>query len=137
MKICKLLCSVASLGLSLPLLAQDDVAPSDWSWYGDLKLRVDHVQDLAGRDDVERNRSRFRFGAHRMFDDLEFGIALEGALGSDANRDNRRNNDNERSDALNLDELYLRWNLAENTSLLVGRSPCMPPPPKPAASPAA
>jgi hypothetical protein len=112
MNIRKLLLATVCFGLSMPVLAQDDAASSVWSWYGDLKLRVDHVQDLAGRDDLERNRSRLRFGARRMFDNLEFGVALEGALGSDDNRDNRRNNDNERSDALNLDELYLRWNVA-------------------------
>ena len=93
-----------------------------WSWYGDLKARIDHVQDLPAREDVERNRARVRFGARRLFDQLEFGIALEGAFGSDHNRDNRRNNDNERSDAFNLDELYVRWNASENSSVLLGRT---------------
>lgn len=107
--------------LASPLAAQED-GGSVWSWYGDLKLRVDHVQDLSGRDDLERNKGRFRFGARRMFDNLELGVALEAALGSDDNRDNRRNNDNERSDAVNLDELYVRWTPADNTSLLFGRT---------------
>lgn len=110
-------------GMAFAVTAQDGEGDaSAWSWYGDLELRVDHVQDLPGRDDIERNTSRVRFGVQRMFEQLEFGIALEGALGSDANRDNRRNNDNERSDAVNLDSLYLRWHLGEETSLLFGRS---------------
>jgi hypothetical protein len=118
------LCLLAAVVvLPAPAFAQDEEgASSDWSWYGDLQLRVDHVQDLAGRDDVERNRGRVRFGARRLFDQIEFGIALEGALGSDDNRDNRRNNDNERSDAVNLDEFYLRWNAGDETSLLFGRT---------------
>ncbi len=107
MNIRSLLLMAVCSGLSFPVLAQeDDTSSSVWSWYGDLK----------------RNRSRFRFGARRMFDNLEFGIALEAALGSDDNRDNRRNNDNERSDAVNLDEFYLRWNAGDNTSLLFGRT---------------
>lgn len=113
------------LGAGL-LFAQGAVAQQDdahvWSWYGDARLRGDVVHDLPGRDDLDRFRSRIRFGAHRMFDNLEFGIALEGALGSDDNRDNRRNNDNERSDAINLDSFYLRWNASDNTSVLLGRA---------------
>lgn len=118
------LCLLATVVvLPAPAFAQDEEgASSDWFGYGDLQLRVDHVQDLAGRDDVERNRGRVRFGARRQFEYLEFGIALEGALGSDDNRDNRRNNDNERSDAVNLDEFYLRWSAGDDTSLLFGRT---------------
>lgn len=124
MKTRGLLTLLMCLGFSVPVMAQDDAedASNAWSWFGDLRLRIDHVQDLAGREDIERNRGRVRFGAHRMFGDLEFGIALEGALSSDDNDDNRRNNDNERSDAVNLDEFYLRWNLADETRLLVGRT---------------
>ncbi|HWT14756.1 MAG TPA: putative porin [Patescibacteria group bacterium] len=124
MKTRGLLTLLMCLGFSVPVMAQDDAedASNAWSWFGDLRLRIDHVQDLAGREDIERNRGRVRFGARRMFGDLEFGIALEGALGSDDNGDNRRNNDNERSDAVNLDEFYLRWNLADETRLLVGRT---------------
>lgn len=118
-----LLLAAIGCGLSLPVLAQDEAAASSvWSWYGDLNLRVDHVQDLAGRDDLERNDGRVRFGVRRMFDNLEFGMALEAAIGSDDNRDNRRNNDNERSDAVNLDEFYLRWNAGDDTSLSFGRT---------------
>jgi hypothetical protein len=113
--------AVLLFALAAPALAAEDGAGA-WSWYGDLKLRIDHVQDLSGRDDLERNKGRLRFGTRRMFGDLEFGVALEAAIGSDDNRDNRRNNDNERSDAANLDELYVRWSPADDTSVLVGRS---------------
>ncbi len=117
-----MVCSALMLSLAAGAASANDENSSVWSWYGDTKLRVDHVQDLPARDDLERVRLRARIGARRMFDQLEFGIALEGALGSDTNRDNRRNNDNERSDSVNLDELYLRWNASENTNLLVGRT---------------
>lgn len=108
--------------VSLGCAAQESDGDGQWDIYGNARLRAGVVQDLVGRDDLERGRGRVRVGARRLFDSLEFGFALEGALGSDDNRDNRRNNDNERSDAGNVDELYLRWNAGEQTQVLIGRS---------------
>ncbi|MGN6518187.1 MAG: hypothetical protein ACTHK2_02045, partial [Dokdonella sp.] len=54
---------------------------------------------------------------------LEIGGALKFALGSDANRDNRINNDNERSDGAGLDQLFIRGHAGESTALLIGKTP--------------
>ena len=94
-----------------------------WSIYGDLLLRGEHTRDIPGRtDDLQRLRSRFRAGARMDADAIEFGVAVEASLGSDRNQDNRANNDNERSDAVNLDELYVRWRPTDNTSVLLGKT---------------
>lgn len=94
-----------------------------WSFYGDVLIRAERTVDIPGRvDDLERARSRVRAGLRRQFDAFEFGVALEGTLGSDGNQDNRANNDNERSDSANVDELFLRWNAGESTSVLLGKT---------------
>jgi hypothetical protein len=106
-------------------LAFDPQAQSDapgWSFYGDLLLRAERTVDIPGHPDVKRQRGRVRAGARRQWDAFDFGIALEGALGSDSNRTNRFNNDNERSDTANVDEFFLRWNAGERTSLLFGKT---------------
>ncbi|MDZ4812465.1 MAG: putative porin [Pseudomonadota bacterium] len=110
-------------------LADDPIAFEErsdtpaWSFYGDVLLRAERTVDIPGRpQDLERVRSRTRFGVRREFDDFEFGAALEGTLGSDSNQTNRANNDNERSDSINLDELYLRWRGGESTSVVLGKT---------------
>lgn len=76
-----------------PLLdVADEPTPSAWSLFGDALLRYDRVDHLANRPDgVERVRARARLGALWSGDTLEFGLAVEGALGSDSNDDNVRN----------------------------------------------
>ncbi|UXI66660.1 putative porin [Tahibacter amnicola] len=110
------------------LLSPADEAPEanqPWSYFGDLLLRLDYVDGLpAGRDPLERLRGRLRLGtAYAPMPELQFGAAIELGQGSDANRDNRSNNDNERSDGGNLDQLWLRWQAGENTSVLLGKAP--------------
>jgi len=107
-----------------PLLdVADEPAPSAWSLFGDALLRYDRVDQLANRPDgVERVRSRARLGALWSGETLEFGLAVEGALGSDSNDDNVRNNDNEASDDFNLDQAWLRWRFGEDGALLLGKS---------------
>ncbi len=107
-----------------PLVGLDEQpAASGWVTHADVLLRAERTESIPGRaDDLERFRFRGRFGLRREFDRLEFGATLEGAVGSDRNQDNRANNDNERSDSVNLDELYLRWRAGENTTLLAGKT---------------
>jgi len=105
------------------LAALDEPAPSAWSLFGDALLRYDRVTGLANRPDgVERWRSRARLGALWSGEALQFGVAAEGALGSDANSDNVRNNDNERSDDFNLDQAWLRWNYSDDGAVLLGKA---------------
>lgn len=107
-----------------PLLAgsDDDASGSSpWRIEADLLLRAESTRGFDLRDDIERLRSRLRAGW--VYDDGALSARLLGkaALGSDSNRDNRRNLDNERSDALALDEASLRWQ-GESASLLVGKT---------------
>jgi hypothetical protein len=116
--------------LHAPLAQADDPVAFDtppegtgWNFYGDLLLRAERTVDIPGRvDDLDRARSRIRAGLRRQFSNFEIGAALEGTLGSDTNQQNRANNDNERSDSANIDELYLRWNAGESTSVLFGKT---------------
>src|SRR5947207_12575403 len=81
-----------------PLAREDREATSaeaGFGWFGDALLRGDRVRNLFHRPDVERVRARVRLGARYDSGDWEFGAAVEGAQGSDRNRDNVRNNDNE------------------------------------------
>ena len=83
-----------------PLLeAPADVPPaSTLSWSGDATLRYEHTNGIPGvrpSPTLERVRGRVRAGVTwTPRADLEIGGALKFALGSDANRDNRINNDN-------------------------------------------
>jgi hypothetical protein len=101
----------------------ETVTPADWVWFGDFWSRAERTEAIPNRsDDLERLRARARVGVRRVFADVEFGAGLEAALGSDGDRGNRANNDNERSDDLNLDEIYLRWQFAEAAHLLLGKT---------------
>jgi Putative porin len=125
------LCALALAVAAQPASAQDllsapqDAPISSWSWFGDLDLREDHVSGLPnGRDDLQRVRARFRAGTnYALMPTLDFGAAIKLAAGSDDNRTNRSNNDNERSDGAALDQLYLRWHPGDTTSLLLGKTP--------------
>ncbi|AVP97382.1 hypothetical protein C7S18_09325 [Ahniella affigens] len=107
-----------------PLAGEDPDANSIQSadWWGDARLWYDHVTDLAGRDDVERARLRLRSGWRGTVNQFDWGITFEGAVGSDGNELNRINLDNERIDDLNLDEFYGRWNIAEGSSVQIGKA---------------
>lgn len=123
----------ALLLLSASALAQDPFDPFDpvteetetstLRSYVDLQLRGDHVTGLpGGRDDLDRGRSRLRFGLDWWLGErVELGAGLRLAAGSDSNRDNRRNNDNERSNGIGLDRLVLNWRLGEHGRLSLGK----------------
>lgn len=110
-----------------PLLAasEEETSAAALSFGGDLWLGQDHVSDLPnGRDDLNRTRGRLRFGATWMFaPSWEFVGSARIAQGSDHNDDNRRNNDNERSDSFGVDQVLLRWRASENASLQFGKAP--------------
>ena len=99
-----------------------EAAVSGWSWFGDALLRGDEVRNLTGRPDLERVRGRLRVGARYDFGEWQFGAAVEGTIGSDDDRDNVRNNDNEESNDAGLDRLYARWQPGEDTWVLLGKS---------------
>jgi len=126
-----------SLSLLLPasVVAQEDpllAAPIDGApastlaFDGEALLRVERTRHLPGArpsPDLDRERARVRLGATWMpIAGLELRGALKGALGSDSNRDNRINNDNERSNGIALDEAYLRWRPRESTALTLGKA---------------
>jgi hypothetical protein len=86
-----------------------------WVPLVELLLRGDRVSGLpAGREDLERVRSRVRVGVTRAPLELpgfEFGAVLEGAIGTGANKHSLINNDIEEVDAIGLDQLWLRKRL--------------------------
>ncbi|MGB0135314.1 MAG: hypothetical protein WBP53_15895 [Dokdonella sp.] len=108
-----------------PLLAslpEDD--NSSVTFAGDLWLDQDHVSGLpADRADLNRTRGRFRFGLNWMFaPDWELVAMGRIGQGTDSNDDNRRNNDNQRSDDYGVDELLIRWRDGDNAMLQFGKS---------------
>ncbi|WP_395680570.1 hypothetical protein [Dokdonella sp.] len=126
-----------SLALLLPALAcaQDDpllqapqeAAPaSTLTFDGEALLRIERTTNIPGArpsPDLDRERARVRVGVTWTPNAaVEVRGALKGALGSDSNRDNRINNDNERSNGAALDQLFVRWRPGESTSLLFGKS---------------
>ncbi len=131
-----LACTLAAL-LPIPASAQDDpllqsssqdAAPaSTLTFDGEALLRIERTTNIPGvrpSPDLDRERARVRLGATwTPRADLEVRGAIKGALGSDSNRDNRLDNDNERSDAAALDEAFLRWRPREGTALTFGKAP--------------
>jgi hypothetical protein len=110
-----------------PLFAEESEAveaddDDGFDWLGDLLLRRDQVNGLANRAPVDRFRARARFGFRYTTGEWEFGAAAEASQGSDANKDNRINNDNERSDDANLDQAYARWTPSDATAITLGKT---------------
>ena len=107
------------------LSAEEPEAARSWSWFGDFWTGYDHVSGLPNnRDDLSRVRSRLRAGMlWNVSPTWEIGGSARLALGSDSNDDNRRNNDNERSDDVGLDQLFIRWRPGEQTSMTFGKTP--------------
>jgi hypothetical protein len=109
------------------LNASDDAPAASWSWFGDAILRYEDTEHLPGaryNHPLKRERGRARLGGiWSPMPTLEFGAAIELGAGSDSNRDNRLNNDNERSNGANLDQFFLRWHAGEHTSVLAGKAP--------------
>lgn len=121
------------LGTCTAVQAQDAIldqgeqaaAESSHAFFGDAWAGYDHVEGLpGGRDDFDRLRTRLRIGVSwTPAPAWELAGSMRLALGSDDNRDNRRNNDNERSDGIGLDRLFVRWRAGDSTSVLLGKAP--------------
>src|SRR5258707_8376824 len=99
------------LGAQDPLAMPAEEAPaSSWSWFGDLMLGEDHVTGIPRADSsLQRTFGRARAGV--LYDPvptLEFGGAIKLAASSDENSQDRRNNFNERSNDVALDQLFVR-----------------------------
>jgi hypothetical protein len=112
-----------------PLLAQSEAqdepeTPAALDWYGDLRLRGEITRDIPGRsDDIERGRAALRFGGRFVSESgWEFAGAAKLGVGSDSNDDNRRNNDNEKSNGAGLDEFYAAYNFGESGQFKLGKS---------------
>lgn len=94
------------------------------TFVGELWLDQDHVSSLpANRPDINRTRGRFRFGLNWAFaPDWELIAVGRIGQGTDSNDDNRRNNDNQRSDDYGVDELLVRWRDGDEAMLQFGKS---------------
>lgn len=112
-------------GAQTPDPADAEVAGGSGVPVLDLRLRLERTDDIPGRvDALERFRSRVRAG-YRHFADTgtEWSLVVEGALGSDANRDNVENNDNEKSDGAGIDEIWVRHRFADGAAVQFGKAP--------------
>lgn len=108
-----------------PLLASlPEEGTSSVTFLSNLWLDQDHVSGLpANRADINRTRGRFRFGLDWTFaPSWEFIAIGRIGQGTDSNDDNRRNNDNQRSDDYGLDELLVRWRDGDEAMLQFGKS---------------
>lgn len=103
----------------------EEDARSATAWFGDAWLGYDRVDGLpAARPGFDRWRARVRTGVSwTPAPAWELVGSVRVARGTDHNRDNRRNNDNERSDGIGLDRLFVRWRPGESTSVLAGKAP--------------
>ena len=125
--------ALATVCFASPALAQDAIlgaqeteeAPRNWGWLGDFWAGYDHVSGIPNdRDDVSRLLTRVRAGAFWNISPTWEAVGVARATqGSDSNDDNRRNNDNERSDSIGLDQLFVRWRPGEATSVTFGKTP--------------
>ncbi|MEZ5463191.1 hypothetical protein [Dokdonella sp.] len=108
-----------------PLLASlPEESASSVTFLGNLWLDQDHVSGLpADRPDINRTRGRFRFGLSWAFAP-SWELVAVGRIGqgTDSNDDNRRNNDNQRSDDYGIDELLVRWRDGDEAMLQFGKS---------------
>ena len=125
--------ALATFCVAPPALAQDAIlgaqeteeAPRNWGWLGDFWAGYDHVSGIPNdRDDLSRLLTRVRAGVFWNISPTWEAVGIARATqGSDSNDDNRRNNDNERSDSIGLDQLFVRWRPGEATSVTLGKTP--------------
>lgn len=107
------------------VLPGTEPAPSAWTWFGDAMLREDRVSDIPRpvEPDFDRVFGRGRLGVlYDPIPQLQIGAAIKLAVASNDNSEDRSYNLNERSNAIGLDQLFLRWRLNDATSLLAGQS---------------
>jgi hypothetical protein len=117
--------SNAAVAADDPLIAPaEESAGATWSWFGDAMLREDHVTGIPRADSsLHRTFGRGRIGVlYDPIPTLEFGAAVKLAASGEDNSQDRRNNLNERSNDVALDQLFVRWHLSDSTTLLAGKS---------------
>src|SRR5690606_39184860 len=100
---------------------EEEESPSLWSFHGDFGLRQEDTSGFTARDDIERTRTRTRFGWRYDDGAFAFQIGAKLGLGSDSNRDNRRNLDNEKSNGFGLDQIAFTWHASETWDVVVGK----------------
>ncbi len=96
-----------------------------FEFFGDAQLRGDVVRDLPRmiEPEFQRMTSRIRAGAIMgVTDSIEIGLAAKINLSSQANSETRFNLDNERADDITVDQLFARFDVTENSSVLIGQS---------------
>jgi hypothetical protein len=108
------------LAVAGPSVAQEAEDPE---FYGQLRVRGDWVEDLPDDRTVERLRTHSWLGM-RLFpsDQWELGAAAKISLGTDSNSDNRRNLDNEKSNDVDLGELYARYTFDSGALFEIGQT---------------
>ena len=110
-----------------PLLQQAELdaqpVASVWAGFADFAARVESTSGFSNRDDIHRLRSRLRAGIRGEGEQWTFVFGGKGGLGSDDNTDNLRNLDNEKSNGVGLDELWLGWRSHEQLEWRIGKQP--------------
>lgn len=110
-----------------PLLQQAELeaqpVETTWTQVGDFAARAENTTGFAARDDIERLRTRLRAGIRGESDRWTFMFSGKAGLGTDENRDNLRNLDNEKSNGVGLDELWFGWRASERMEWRIGKQP--------------
>ncbi len=96
---------------------------ADRGWLVDLLLRAESTRGFSARDDISRLRASANVGGWWQGERVRLSATARLAQGSDDNRDNLRNNDNLESDGVGLDTAILRWQPADDTTVLLGKMP--------------
>lgn len=130
------LCSIALFGLLTAtrvasaddglVLPGEDTGVSSWTWFGDVFVRGDHVDNIPRPVDSNVKRVFARGRAGFLYDPipaLEFGAAIKLAAASNDNSEDRGYNNNERSNDVAVDQAFVRWRPGESTALTAGKAP--------------
>lgn len=113
----------ATVAALLLLLAGSPGTGAEWQPWSEGRLRAERTTNLPDGRTIERLRLHAFAGVSWYEDNV--GLELAGALklsaGTDDERENRANLDNESSDDFEIGELYLRWRRGDGL-LEAGRS---------------
>ena len=109
------------------ILAAPDDQPksSPWTAFGDGLVRYDRTTDIPRPTDRTIDRVFGRVRAGVLYDPipaLQIGGAIKLAAANNKNRDDRSYNENERSNDIAIDQLFVRWKPSDTTSVLLGKS---------------
>ncbi|MEM7027426.1 MAG: putative porin [Pseudomonadota bacterium] len=94
-------------------------------FYGDAELRADMVRDLPRAEESSFDRAKVRVRSGIIWEvneAVELGAAIKLNLNTQSNAETRFNLDNELADDVSIDELFARYNLNEDSALLIGQS---------------